>query len=65
MTFARGLAGGLCISLLQMCLAPIWKAYEVLDAGTDVAAVLSRMITKLDLTQVSDPMNKLTQFASR
>lgn len=43
-----------------MCLAPIWKAYEVLDAGTDVAAVLTRMISKLDLTQVSCPLPILT-----
>ena len=38
--------------LMQMCLAPLWKAYETLDAGADIGETLSRMIAKLNLVQV-------------
>ena len=41
---------------MQMCLAPLWKAYEVLESGTDVAASLSRMLDKLSLKQVNCPL---------
>jgi hypothetical protein len=38
--------------LPQMCLAPLWKAYDSLDAGADIGDTLSRMIAKLNLVQV-------------
>ena len=38
---------------LQMCLAPLWRAYASLEDGSDIAATLGKMMAKLSLAQVS------------
>ncbi|DBA75465.1 TPA: hypothetical protein ACH3X1_010720 [Trebouxia sp. C0004] len=39
---------------VQLALEPLWKLYEVCNLGTDVAAVLSKAVKSLGLTQITD-----------
>lgn len=49
--------------MVQMCLAPIWKAYEVLEPGSDVGGILGRMSSKIDLSQEKVHFRSLTHHA--